>query len=134
MKIFIDTSAFIALAHPNDGHHTQALQRQATIADQRIPLFTSNAIVYETITWLAIKAGAMPAAEFGEGLARGSRALTCLRLTAEDEMYAMQILRKFHNLPLSFADASSIQLIHKNRLDAIFTFDDHFRKAGLTLF
>ncbi|MBI4679329.1 MAG: type II toxin-antitoxin system VapC family toxin [Elusimicrobia bacterium] len=134
MKVFVDTSAFIALADPEDAHHREADLKRSRLLRERIPAFTSNAVAYETLTWLAIKAGARQAAEFGNGIWKEGSYLSCLALGRQDELGSLHVLEKHHDLPLSFVDASSIHLIRKHRLDAIFAFDDHFRKAGIAIF
>lgn len=134
MRIFVDTSALIALVDSKDRNHREALAKRDRLKEEKHNLYTSNLVIYETLTWLAIRLGPGRAAQFGEGLLLQSPSFSILYLTREDELVSLRTLQKYSNLPLSFADSSTIHLVHKNRLDQIFAFDDHFRKANLQIF
>ncbi len=134
MKVFADTSAFIAIFDAKDQYHQEALIKQKQIQEEKFPIFTSNIILYETLTWIAIKLGANQAVQFGEGILRKSPLLRIFYLGREDELSSIQILQKYRDLPLSFADASTIHLVHQHQLDRIFSFDEHFKKANLQVF
>ncbi len=134
MKIFVDTSAFIALFEPKDQYHGEALSKQKRIQQEKLSIFTSNIVLYETLTWIAIKLGADQATQFGEGVLRQSSLLHIFYLAREDELSSLKVLQKYQNLPLSFADASTIHLIHKYQIGRVFTFDEHFEKANLQVF
>lgn len=134
MKVFIDTSAFIALFEPKDQYHGEALVKQRIIQQEKLLIFTSNIVLYETLTWIAIKLGADQATQFGEGILRQSPLLYVFYLARVDELTSLKILQKYQNLPLSFADASTIHLMHQYKIDKVFTFDEHFKKANLQIF
>ncbi len=134
MKIFVDTSAFIAIVNPKDSHHTEAITRRKCIKEEKIQCYTSNLVLYETLTWLAIKLGPDAAVQLGEGILQESPHLNMLYLDREDELASLKVLKKYHQIPLSFADASSLHFIHKYQLDQVFGFDEHFTKVNLILF
>lgn len=50
MKLFVDTSAWLALNDKNDQHHSEAVSRSAAIRKQKIALITSEYVVDESIT------------------------------------------------------------------------------------
>lgn len=132
MKVLFDTSAFIALAYPKDRHHAEALVKRDRLAEERHPVYTTNAVLYETLNWLAVRTGPRQASKFGREIRRGSE-MTIVTLTPEDESGALAVLDKFSQIPLSFVDASSIHLFNKLGMDRVFSFDRHFVQANVPL-
>jgi len=132
VKVLLDTSAFIALACSKDRHHAQALAKMDRLAVERHPIYTTNAILYETYNWLAVRMGPRQASKFGRELRRGSD-MTIVALTTEDESGTLAVLEKFSQIQLSFVDASSIYLFSTLGMDRIFSFDHHFVQANIPL-
>lgn len=132
MKVLFDTSAFIALACPKDRHHAEALAKRDRLAEERHPVYATNAVLYETLNWLAVRMGPRQASRFGREVRRGSD-LTIVTLAPEDEGGALAVLEKFSQIPLSFVDASSIHLFDKLGMDRVFSFDRHFVQANIPL-
>jgi predicted nucleic acid-binding protein len=132
VKVIIDTSAFVALASPSDQWHAQAVARREEIRRVRAQLYTTNAVLYETFTWLAVRHSPADARSFGRGVLERSPHLRILALGPEDELDSLDLLAKHAGIPLSFVDASLIHLARRLRLDRVFTFDRHFAHAGLT--
>jgi predicted nucleic acid-binding protein len=134
VKVLLDTSAFIALAFPEDSHHAEALEKQDRIRREKIPIWTSNAVLYECFTWLAIKAGPRAASGFGKKVLEQSPELQIVYLARDDETAALKVLEKYPEIALSFVDAANIHLLRSRQLDALFAFDGHFRQCNQPLF
>lgn len=132
MKVLFDTSAFIALACPKDRHHAEAIAKMERLAEERHPVYTTNAVLYETCNWLAVRMGPRQASKFGREIRRGSD-MTIVALGLEDETGALSVLEKFSQIQLSFVDASSIYLFKKLGMDRVFSFDRHFAQANVPL-
>lgn len=133
MKVFFDTSAFVALAVSGDARHADALERSESLARSRARLYTSNAVLYETWNWLAVRAGPRLAHAFGIGMLGPSPQPRILSLDRDDEAAALALLVKFADVGLSFVDASVIHLVRKHGIDRVFSFDRHFVQSGLQL-
>lgn len=133
MKVLLDTSAFIAMERVSDHHHEEALAKGKTLRETRSITFTSNAVLYETLTWFGTKAGPIAAREFGRGAWSASPSLRIIHLEREDELGALDIMLKYSQIPLSFVDASNIFLMRKHGMDRIFAFDRHFEAAGVAV-
>ena len=127
--IFIDTGAFIGRYLPDDQHHDAALDGWGYLTEQRLPCYTSNLVLSETITLLARRADYRFAAERAR-LIQASTVLRMLRSTREDELAAVDWLEKFADQKISFTDAVSFALMRRHRLTRAFTFDRHFELAG----
>lgn len=131
MKVLFDTSAFIALAYPKDAHHAAAAEKLEKLGDEHWT-YTSNAVLYETLTWLAIRLGPRQADGFWRRI-RGESRMGVISLSPEDETGALEVMRRFSQLQLSFVDASIIHLHYKLKMDRVFSFDRHFVQANVAI-
>ena len=132
MKVLFDTSDFNALASQKDRHHAEAIAKMERLAEERHPVYTTNAVLYETCNWLAVRMGPRQASKFGREIRRGSD-MTIVALGLEDETGALSVLEKFSQIQMSFVDASSIYLFKKLGMDRVFSFDRHFAQANVPL-
>lgn len=129
--IFVDSGAFIAREIAKDAHHAVATAAWDQLEERPIPLFTSTLVVSEVLTYLRRHTKGKVA----EGLAEAiltSEVLTILRPTAEDEMEALSIFRKYRDQPtVSWTDCLSFSLMKRRRIRRAFSFDaDFFERAG----
>ena len=129
MKIFIDSSAFIALADKTDQYHPQAKEYFATQLVQKTRLITSNFITCETVTYLRLRVSHQSAVHFWENLHQ-SRLISILGISVDLEEKAFQILKRFKDKDFSFTDCTSFALMESRALGTAFGFDDHFRQFG----
>ena len=127
--IFVDTGAFVGRYLPGDQHHPAALAGWDLIKHRRLPCWTSNLVVSETITLLARRAGYAFAAQKAR-LIYSSSILQVLRPNADDEAAALDWLEKFADQEVSFTDCLSFSLMRRHKLRQAFTFDRHFNLAG----
>ena len=132
MRLFVDTSAFIALEDRSERVHppARAFFEQLTSADR---LYTSNYVVDETITRLRYMVGHGPAVKFADAVL-GGRLFSIAYIDADLEKAAVRVLKKFKDKKLSFTDCTSIALVEQQRLDGVFAFDDDFTSLGLNMF
>jgi len=131
VKLFVDTSALIALADRTDQHHQKAtgFMRNA----QSIPEFhTSNYILDEVITRLRFTAGLRVAIKCAESL-WASRLYHIHSIDQRIERAALVILKKYADHSLSFTDCTTIVLMDQLGMGQIFAFDEDFRKVGYRL-
>lgn len=132
MKLFVDTSAFIALENSSDRHHGSAGDFYRTLkgVDR---LITSNYVVDETATRLRFTIGWKGALAFLETLFL-SRLFRLVYVDEELEQEAVRVFKRFHDQKLSFTDCVSIAVVRRDKLDGVFGFDDDFPAAGIALF
>lgn len=136
MKVFVDTAGFIARYHSKDEHHDDAmnyLQRiESGEADVR-KLYTSDYVIDETITTIFARTSSFEVAKkCGEGIIT-SKAIERLLIDEEIFAQAWEFFKARGDIGLSFTDATSMVLIRKKGIDAIFTFDSHFARLGLPM-
>jgi predicted nucleic acid-binding protein len=131
VKLFIDTSALIALADRTDQYHAQA-SRFLQTASAAPECHTSNYVLNEVITRLRFTAGVPIAVKFAESI-RASRLYQIHQIDQRIEGLALAALKQYAGHPLSFTDCTTIVLMDQLRLTRIFAFDEDFRKAGYLL-
>lgn len=131
MRLFVDTSALIALSDQTDQYHQRAKQ---FLRDTRpAPEFhTSSYILDEVITRLRFTAGVHVAVRFAE-LLWTSRLYQIHPIEQRTERAALTVLKKYADHPLSFTDCTTIVLMGQLGIERVFAFDQEFQKVGCML-
>lgn len=123
---FADTSFWIGLQVPQDQRHTDALQlwRQ-----DRRPVRTSNLVIGETWTWLRRRAGHEAAVHFVDVVRRSKRVSVFVVDESIDER-AWEWLRRHDERHYSYVDATSFEIMRRERIREALAFDGDFSSAG----
>jgi predicted nucleic acid-binding protein len=129
--IFVDSSAWIALADKGDAHHKKAAAAYLSILEEYRALITSNLVIAETYIVLLRELG-HPAADSFLGLIKASPRIMKVYSTDEIEIEAERILSKYSDQDFSYTDAVSFSIMTKHRIKRAFGFDKHFMIAGFT--
>lgn len=125
MKVFIDTSAFCALAIPKDQYNPSAKIHYKQIQERNAIFYSSDYGMDETYTLLKTRSSYATSIKFMDQI--DSSRITILRITEEIEASAKSIFKQFKDKRLSFTDCSSFALVNYFDIDAVFAFDEHFR-------
>lgn len=120
--IFVDTSAFAALAHRKDRNHAQAKRFLKTLGRQRRPLVTSTYILDELFTLLRMRCDHAVAVEMGDKLAQ-TRWCRVVDVVDDTRVAAWQIFVRYSDQIFSYTDCTSFALMHGMELADAFTFD-----------
>ncbi|MEA2081124.1 MAG: PIN domain-containing protein [Elusimicrobiota bacterium] len=131
-KIFVDTSAFVALFDKKDQYHLKATDYFMSLDSGAAQLHTSNYIIDETITRIRIKNGHKFALKFGKYFFM-SKIFQTHYIDREVEKSAFEFFKKYSDKKLSFTDVTSFALMKKLNIRKAFTFDDDFKKVGLEI-
>ncbi|MGI8941376.1 MAG: type II toxin-antitoxin system VapC family toxin [Actinomycetota bacterium] len=127
-RVFVDTSAFVALRNKAEREHEAArAARTALVVEAR--LFTTNYIFAETFTTLMMRVGRAEAIAWGRGL-RETRAIELLRVDEGIEEEAWRILESHADKTWSYVDAVSFAVMDREGSSEAFTFDRHFAQRG----
>lgn len=134
MKVFIDTSAFMAMILKRETLHAKAVQLYEKYKKTRANLVTSDYILDELFTRCVARAGKYGAKKTIELIDEiiASEELTVLRVDLDIFERAKQTFLKFADQPISFTDATSYELYKVFVIDEVFTFDSDFKKMRLT--
>lgn len=124
MTVFVDTSAFFALANLADRHHSEAVAAYEMAVGQD-DLRTSDHVVVETWYLLRGRLGRAAAMAFWDGLGHG--VVTVLGITAQDFQRGREIAQDWPDQAFSIVDCTSFALIERLNIHRAFAFDRHFQ-------
>jgi uncharacterized protein len=125
-KVFVDTSAWYALADARTSDHVSI---KAVLKAHRLSLVTSDYIFDEIVTLIRMRRGFDPARRFGEELLSG-RVATIVRLLPVDLDAAWAVFCRRHDQRLSFTDCTSFALMQRLKIETAIALDDDFRALG----
>lgn len=134
MKIFLDTSAIIAIYNANDKFHDDASRVMRDISSGRVPLtrfYVSDYIFDETTTFIECVLRDHGLA-LGVGDALLSSPFTTF-LRVDEEIFQETWDRFKSSQGRSFTDCSSFVLMERNGVNHAFSFDEHFKDEGFQI-
>ncbi len=131
-RVFVDTSAYVALVHPRDGFHASARVIVARMTAEGRRPFTTNFVVAETHALVLARTGRAVAARLLQELDR-SPDTTIVRVGVEDETRAREILTQNDDKDFSLTDALSFAVTERLQIGHAFTFDRHFAQYGFAV-
>jgi len=129
--IFVDSSAWIALADKDDSHHKEAASNYPSIFKNHKNLITSNLVIAETYIVLLKELRHKAAIEFLERIKASPRILK-IYSNENIETEAEGILAKYMDQEFSYTDAVSFVIMKRQKIRKAFCFDKHFATAGFT--
>jgi len=134
--IFVDTSAWIALADKSDqNHHRAQTNYEQQIKPHSIQLLTSDYVLDETLTLIRYHMGLIYARTFWQSVqqAQDHGSLSISRVTEEVWLDALAVFFRYHDQQFSFTDCTSFVLLARVPVDAVFSFDKDFLVASFSI-
>lgn len=128
--VFVDSGAWIALTLPTDTLHPIAFHYFGLALEEKWPLVTTSACLFETYDALSEPRIRYLAREFREYIAR----LPSLEIVYPDRIALQRALDFFLARPdkaWSLTDCLSFALIQERGISDAMAFDKHFWQAGL---
>lgn len=132
MKLFVDTSAWVAYADPSDRWHAAASEAVTASIGARVTFVTTDYVLDETITLLLYHAGRRQAIAFGDNVLK-SRQVRLVRVDKGIWEEAWQLFKRYEDKEWAFTDCTSFVVMRQMGLRRAFAFDRHFEQAGLQL-
>jgi predicted nucleic acid-binding protein len=133
--VYVDTGALIALIWRRDRAHERASAHLGQLREQDDALLTSNLVLAETATRLRYDAGLRSALAFRtlieEAVAGGF--LSVRYADAELDARAWELMERYDDRALSFADCAGAVTAREGRAAAVFGFDADFSALGFAL-
>jgi predicted nucleic acid-binding protein len=133
--LYADTGAFIALIFRRDQAHQSVSDHFRKLRASGDRLVTSEPVVAETVTRLRYDVG-LPAVRAFRALVEqaGDRGTLVVRESdVKLRAAAFDVLNRFADLRLSYADAVGAAIAEQRRVDAVLGLDHDFRIMGFTL-
>jgi len=128
-KIFVDTSAFVALQDKGDKYHLKAVEFNHYLLEDKFAIYTSDYVLDETFTLLKIRAGHKVAKGFGQDI-KNSKLIKVLNIFPHSFEKSWSIFAKAEKEKFSFTDCSSFALMRFHKISKAFTLDIHFQSFG----
>lgn len=132
MKLFVDTSGWMALYNPRDQFHVRARQAMMSLGGQAVQFVTTDYVLDETLTGLQTRYSGQAARQFGAWALQESN-LKLEYLSEEIWQEAWGVFEKYSDQSFSFTDCTSFVLMRQLKLYEAFTFDQHFKQMGFRL-
>lgn len=131
-RVFVDTSAYFAVANRRDATHERAAALMRWLAAERRRLFTTNFVLAELHALLLTRLDRHVAARV---LAEvdASDLTTVVRVSARDERRAREIVFVYADKDFSLTDATSFAGMERLRIVRAFTLDQNFAQFGWTV-
>ena len=131
-RLFVDSSAWIALISARDQHYHEADSLFRLAVSRQIPLLTTNLIVAEVHRLLLFRAGIQPAARALDRI-EASSLVSIEFATATHHRTAREWLDKLADQQISYTDAVSFAVMTAARCATAISFDHDFLLAGFSL-
>ena len=119
--VIVDTGPIVALLDADETHHRWAHRQFESLAP---PLLTSESVLSEACFLLRRLGGdsSLPVALLRRGVLRVVDVLG----TADDADAVTALLRRYANVPMSFADACLVRILERTENGSIMTLDSDF--------
>jgi uncharacterized protein len=131
--IFVDTSAWLALADARDRNHSLALRIARRLARGEFgKQATTNYVLAETLTIMRRRLGIEATTRFAEGLDT-SREVRVFWIEPVHHREAVDLMSKRSDKEWSMFDCTSFVVMRSLSIEAAFAFDEDFGQAGFTL-
>jgi len=133
--LFVDTSAFLALANEKDKNNTAAARFLEEIKNGKAgirKIITSDYIIDETLTRIRYSVGHREAVEWGKDIL-ASNVVEKLDVDREIFELAWKLFETYDDKKLSFTDCTSFAIMKKKGIEKVFSFDGDFERMGFIL-
>lgn len=128
--VFVDTSAFYALASETDQEHATARAIRERLKHDAARLLTTNYVLLESVSLLQRRHGMSAAKRFGDFVAEE---VEMVWITESQHRAAWDYWKQRGTRGWSLVDCSCIAVMRARGIQRVFGFDEQFRTAGLTL-
>lgn len=131
-KVFVDTSAFVALRNRSEKEHGLARKILKGLVENAVDMFTSNYVFAETYTALLVRVSRHEAISWGRSL-RNGELIEIVRADELIEEEAWRILESHGDKSWSYVDATTFAIMTRESATDAFSFDRNFAQRGLRM-
>ena len=131
-KVFVDTSGWVALFVENDQNHKKAVSIFEEIRNSRVPIYTSDYCIDETITTILARGSHKQSVLAGEAIFT-SKIIKIVHVCPDYLQSAWELHQKYKDKMFSFTDVTSFAIMKDINIKKAFSFDKEFVQAGIEL-
>lgn len=128
-RVFVDASAYVALARSDDENHQAAVAIITALAQQRARFYTTYFAIAEAHALLLRYLGVRPAQRYLQEL-DASQMTTIVQADRPDIEAAKALLYRYDDKDFSLANAIAFTIMTRLGLKTAFAFDKHFGQYG----
>lgn len=132
--IFVDTWAWLALAHQRDPYHRVAVEQHHALQKQKVRYVTTNDVLTELMTTLFPVVSFAKARQFMLNVFQSLQTDRYQLVFVSPDQFerAWQLRQRYHDKPkISFVDLTSMVVMQDLAITEVFTGDAHFEQVGL---
>jgi len=129
MKLFVDTSALVALFVRNDKNHEKAVAIFDDIRMNKIKLCLTDYIFDECITTVLSLSNHATTVQIGDFIL-SSHMIEFIWLDESSKLKTWDFFKHYSDKKFSYTDCSSFIIMKELGLKDYFGFDRHFQQAG----
>lgn len=129
-KVLIDTNVFVALKDITDSTHKKALQIYKELKEKGVKFYTTSDIIAESLTVISMKLNKKASLEF---LSEIGGVITEIFIDEYSHKETRKYFKRVKSKNISFVDCSSVVAMKRNKIAAVFSFDEDFKKMGVKL-
>ena len=133
LKIFVDSDAFVALTIETDANHEKALSLLQSLQEKPVVFLTSNYVFSESITVISMRSSHKVAVAYIDQMQSLESPFQIKRTDADEDEEAIKVFKEQTSKNTSYVDCTNMVFMEWLDLDAIFSFDEVYRKKGFTL-
>jgi predicted nucleic acid-binding protein len=126
-RVFVDTSAYFAVADQDDASHESATRAMRQLTSDRRSLVTTNVVLFELHGLLTSRIDRDVAWRTMVAIRESQQ---IVRVRARDEDRAVTILEQYADRAFSFTDALSFAVMERMGMTVAFSLDRHFVQFG----
>ena len=125
MRVFLDTSYYLALLNPHDHWHKKAL----SALKPQDELLTSSLVINETVSLMQARGHFSAAVEFLRE-ARTNPAVQIVHVDPVIQSETWDLFARWGSAGANAVDCASFAVMRRLAIHKALTFDAHFRSAG----
>ncbi|SRR6266404_1481230 len=133
LTVFVDSDAFVAAVKQADTTHEKAQILFQQLKEKEALLITSNYVFSETVTVLSQKMGHDAAVGYIDSMKSTENVFLIKWIDEQIEEVALEIFKRQTSKNTSFVDCTNMAFLKMHEFDAIFSFDEVYRKNGFKL-
>ena len=127
MRVFVDTSAFLAILNPTDTNHTTATSTWENLLQRENQRIVTNYVLLETIALAQRRHGLQSVQGFQLSVLP---VLSIYWIDAAIHAAGVAALLAANRRQLSLVDCTSFHSMRQLGIDRVFAFDQHFAEQG----
>lgn len=131
LKVFVDTSGWLALANTSDRLHVRAVDLNQALLSRGVHYITTDAVLTEVANSLARPPLRHAAIRFLDAIF-SSRRVTILHVDPDRFAQGWQLYRDRPDKDWGLTDCTSFVVMTKEGIREAFACDRHFQQAGYT--